>query len=75
MFSDLNDMVCLFVYNRMNNFSAIWRLSILLVTRLQIDFLAVRVLLLATSNAARGLGLYGLTQRTGTHVPQWDLKP
>jgi hypothetical protein len=35
-------------------------------------FWAMRVLYRAAPTATRGLGLYGLIRKTGTHVPQWD---
>jgi hypothetical protein len=37
--------------------------------------MAVRVLLCATSVATQDLGLHGLIQMTGPHVPQWDSNP
>ena len=36
---------------------------------------AGRDLYRATSTATWGLGLYGLIQKTGTHVPQWGSNP
>ena len=36
--------------------------------------LAVKVLLRIIPTATWDLGLYGLTRKTGTHVPQWDSK-
>jgi hypothetical protein len=36
---------------------------------------AGRDLYRATPTATRDLGLYGLIQKTGTHVPQWDSDP
>jgi hypothetical protein len=36
---------------------------------------AGRDLYRATPTATRDLGLYGLIQKTGTHVPQWDSNP
>jgi hypothetical protein len=74
--------VCLFVYSHTSNISAIWRVSPLSVTGLQIlvyarcsGIWAGRDLLRATPTATRDLGLYGLIRKTGTYVPQWDLNP
>jgi hypothetical protein len=36
---------------------------------------AGRDLYRTTPTAIRGLGLYGLIRKTGTHVPQWDSNP
>jgi hypothetical protein len=73
-------LFCLFVYSRTSNFSAIWRLSLLPVTGLQILVYARRSRplsmegsLCATPTATRNLGLYCLIQKTSTQVPQWDL--
>jgi hypothetical protein len=72
--------VCLFVYSCLSNFAAIRRLSPL--PRWQgckfrpmfgtQGLWAGRDLYHATPTETRDLGLYGLIQKTGTHVPQWD---
>jgi hypothetical protein len=79
----MNDlMIFCFVYSRTSNFSAIWRLSPLPVTGLQILAYARRSgplsregSLLCHPTATRDLGLYGLIRKTGTHNPQWDSNP
>jgi hypothetical protein len=73
----------LFVYSRTSNFSAIWWLSPLPVTGLQILACALvlrafeqgKDLYRATPTATQDLVLYSLIQKTGTYVPQWDLNP
>jgi hypothetical protein len=74
--------LCLFVYSRTSNFSAIWWLSPLQVTGLQILAyarwswpLSSGELYRATFTVTRGLSLYGLIRKTVTYVPQLDLNP
>jgi hypothetical protein len=69
----------LFVYSHMSNFSAIWWLSPLPVTGLQIWAYARRSGPLSREGSLSchtycdtGPGLYGLIRKTDTHVLQWD---
>jgi hypothetical protein len=76
--SSAAEMFVCFVFSRLSNFSAIhyrWlgcKYGPMLGTQ---GLWAGRDLYRATPTATRGLGLYGLIRKTGTHVPQWGSNP